>query len=86
MNFSSPAQDVIQRPVVLDQSQTHGQLTADEFRDYYELEWTANEIVSNDYKRVRRRLSLGSDRIVTNFPGGPAIPRRAFMRLCPNLP
>ena len=54
MNFSSPAQDVIQRPVVLDQSQTHGQLTDEEFRDYYELEWTANEIVSNDYKRVRK--------------------------------
>lgn len=54
MNFSSPAQDVIQRPVVLDQNQTHGQLTSEEFRDYYELEWTANEIVSNDYKRVRK--------------------------------
>lgn len=59
MNFSSPAQDVIQRPIILDQSQTHGQLTADEFRDYYELEWTANEIIANDYKRVRRcRLSF----------------------------
>ncbi|KAH9016449.1 diphthamide biosynthesis protein [Lactarius pseudohatsudake] len=52
MNFSSPAQDVIQRPVVLDQSQTHVQLAAEELRDYYELEWTANEIVSNNYKRV----------------------------------
>ncbi|KAH9161619.1 diphthamide biosynthesis protein [Lactarius sanguifluus] len=52
MDFSSPAQDVIQRPVVLDQSQTHVQLAAEELRDYYELEWTANEIVSNNYKRV----------------------------------
>ncbi|KAI9439278.1 diphthamide biosynthesis protein [Lactarius indigo] len=52
MNFSSPAQDVIQRPVVLDQSQIHVQLTAEELSDYYELEWTANEIVSNNYKRV----------------------------------
>jgi hypothetical protein len=58
MNFSSPTQDVIQRPVVLDQRQTHGQLTAEEFRDYYELEWTASEIISNSYKRVRSRFSL----------------------------
>ena len=58
MNFSSPAQDVIQRPLVLDQSKVHGQLTSEEFRDYYELEWTANEISSNDYKRVREDLSL----------------------------
>ncbi|KAH9051627.1 diphthamide biosynthesis protein [Lactarius deliciosus] len=52
MNFSSPAQDVIQRPVVLDQSQAHVQLAGEELRDYYELEWTANEIVANNYKRV----------------------------------
>ncbi|KAI9451826.1 diphthamide biosynthesis protein [Lactarius psammicola] len=52
MIFSSSAQDVIQRPVVLDQSQTRVQLTAEELSDYYELEWTANEIISNNYKRV----------------------------------
>ncbi|KAH9017780.1 diphthamide biosynthesis protein, partial [Lactarius deliciosus] len=52
MNFSSPAQDVIQRPVVLDQSQAHVQLAGEELRDYYELEWTTNEIVANNYKRV----------------------------------
>ena len=71
MNFSSPAQDVIQRPLVLDQSKAHGQLTAEEFRDYYELEWTANEIISNDYKRVREALSLAF--------------KIAISRLCPQV-
>lgn len=52
--FSSSAQAIIQRPVVLDKDETHVQLSAEEFRDYYELEWTANKIISKDYKRVSR--------------------------------
>jgi hypothetical protein len=50
--FSSSAQAVIQRPVALDKSETHTQLPAEQFRDYYELEWTANEIISKNYTRV----------------------------------
>jgi hypothetical protein len=52
--FSSSAQAVIQRPVVLNKGETHAQLSVEEIRDYYELEWTANEIISNNYKRVSR--------------------------------
>ncbi len=54
--FSSSAQAVIQRPVALDKSETHTQLPAEQFRDYYELEWTANEIISKNYTRVSRAL------------------------------
>lgn len=50
--FSSSAQAAIQRPVVLDNSETREQLSAEQFSDYYELEWTANEIISKNYKRV----------------------------------
>jgi hypothetical protein len=52
--FSSSAQAVIQRAVVLDNNETHSQLSVEEFNDYYELEWTAHEIISRDYKRVSR--------------------------------
>lgn len=63
MDFSSSAQDVIHRPLVLDQHQTR---LAEDLSDYYELEWTANEIISNAYKRVRRRsFSLSSLLTVT---------------------
>jgi hypothetical protein len=50
--FSSSAQQVIQRSIVLDPNQTNSQLSVEEIGDYYELEWTANEIISNNYKRV----------------------------------
>ena len=52
--FSSSAQAVIQRPVVLDKDEVHEQLSVEKFRDHYELEWTANEIISKHYKRVSR--------------------------------
>jgi len=50
--FSSSAQAAIQRPVVLDNNETREQLSAEQFSDYYELEWTANEIIAKNYKRV----------------------------------
>lgn len=51
--FSSSAQAVIQRPVVLDNNnETRERLSAEQFSDYYELEWTANEIIAKNYKRV----------------------------------
>jgi hypothetical protein len=73
MDFSSSGQDVIERPLILDQNQSR---VAEELSDYYELEWTANEIISNNYKRVRTRLFLSTpypDRILS--PGSAAIPR-----------
>jgi len=54
--FSSSAQAAIQRPVILDNSEAHEQLPAEQFSDYYELEWTANEIISKNYKRVSGAL------------------------------
>jgi hypothetical protein len=56
--FSSSAQAVIQRPVVIDENETHVQLSDEQFRDYYELEWTTNEIISKDYKRVSTLLLM----------------------------
>ena len=50
--FSSSAQAAIQRPVVLDNSKARERLSAEQLSDYYELGWTANEIVSKNYKRV----------------------------------
>ncbi|KAH9994336.1 putative diphthamide synthesis protein-domain-containing protein [Russula compacta] len=50
--FSASAQAVIQRPVVLDKNETRTQLSSEQFNDYYELEWTANELISNNYKRI----------------------------------
>ena len=50
--FSSSAQAAIQRPVVLDNSEARERLSAEQLSDYYELEWTANEIISKNYKRV----------------------------------
>jgi hypothetical protein len=56
--FSSSAQQAIQRSIVLDTDQTHTQLSVEELSDYYEVEWTANEIISNNYKRVSKHSSL----------------------------
>ncbi|KAI0248536.1 diphthamide biosynthesis protein [Lactifluus subvellereus] len=50
--FSSSGQQVIQRSVILDSNETRSQLSSEESGDYYELEWTANEIISNNYKRI----------------------------------
>ncbi len=56
--FSSSAQAIIQKPLVLDNDETLEQLSAEQFNDYYELEWTTNEIISKDYMRVSVSSSL----------------------------
>ncbi|KAI0290206.1 putative diphthamide synthesis protein-domain-containing protein [Russula brevipes] len=50
--FSSSAQAVIQSSVVLDENDAHAPLSAEQFNDYFELEGTANEIISKNYKRI----------------------------------
>jgi hypothetical protein len=71
--FSSSAQAAIQRPVILDKNETRANLSAEQFDDHYELEWTAKQIISKGYKRVSV-LSLspryGHDRqsTVSRFP------------------
>ena len=47
--FSSSAQAIIQKPLVLENDERFEQLSTEEFNDYYELEWTANEITSKNY-------------------------------------
>lgn len=54
--FSSSAQAAIQRNVVLDNSEAREQLSVEQLSDYYELQWTANEIISKNYKRVSAGL------------------------------
>ncbi len=56
--FSSSAQAIIQKPLVLESDDTSAQLSAEQFNDYYELEWTANEIISKNYMRVSVSSSL----------------------------
>jgi hypothetical protein len=75
--FSSSAQAVIQRAVVLDNNETRSQLSVEEFRDYYELEWTAHEIISKDYKRVSRSSFPNCDNDGLNIrnEGCSSIPR-----------
>ena len=50
--FSSSAQAVIQRPLVVENYEIRTQLSTEQFDDYYELGWTANEIISKNYSRV----------------------------------
>ena len=50
--FSSSAQEIIQKPLELEEDETRNQLSAEQFDDYYELGWTANEIISKNYTRV----------------------------------
>ncbi|KAF8500350.1 diphthamide biosynthesis protein [Russula emetica] len=50
--FSSSAQAIIQKPLALENDETYSQLSAEQLNDYYELEWTANEITSKNYMRV----------------------------------
>jgi hypothetical protein len=56
--FSSSAQAIIQKPLALENDETSAQLSAEQFNDYYELEWTANEITSKNYVRVSVSSSL----------------------------
>jgi hypothetical protein len=56
--FSSSAQAIIQKPLILENDETSEQLSAEQFSDYYELEWTANEITSKNYMRVSASSSL----------------------------
>lgn len=53
--FSSSAQAIIQSSLVIEK--TRAQLSAEQFNDHYELEWTANEIISKNYTRVSIPLS-----------------------------
>ena len=55
--FSSSAQDIIQKPLDIEE-ETHTQLSAEQFNDYYELGWTANEIIAKNYTRVSMLSSL----------------------------
>jgi hypothetical protein len=41
--FSSSAQAIIQKPLILENDETSEQLSAEQFSDYYELQWTAND-------------------------------------------
>jgi len=76
--FSSSAQAIIQRPLVLENNETPTQLSAEQFNDYYELEWTANEITSKNYMRVSVSSSLTRCVTMTRIPpiGCPPISRR----------
>ena len=61
--FSSSAQAIIQKPLVIDSDETSAQISAEQFNDYYELEWTVNEIISKNYTRVSVSSSteIGND-------------------------
>jgi hypothetical protein len=56
--FSSSAQAIIQKSLILENDETSERLSAEQFSDYYELEWTANEITSKNYMRVSASSSL----------------------------
>ncbi len=62
--FSSSAQAIVQKPLVLENNETPAQLFAKEFNDYYELEWTANEleIFSKNHMRMSAPSSLRTRR------------------------
>ena len=80
--FSSSAQAIIQKPLALENEETPAQLSAEQFNDYYELEWTANEITSKNYMRVSSRVSSSQTRWGNDDPnivppiGCPPISRR----------
>ncbi len=84
--FSSSSQAIIQKPLVLENDETRPQLLAEQFNDYYELEWTANEIISKMYTRVSAS-SLRRWATMTRTPpvDCPPIPRRTSARFGPNL-
>lgn len=56
--FSSSAQEIIQRPLDIEEDEARTQLSAEQFNEYYELGWTANEIISKNYMRVSMFSSL----------------------------
>lgn len=56
--FSSSAQEIIQKPLEIEEDETRKHLSAEQFNDYYELGWTANEIISKNYTRVSMASSL----------------------------
>ena len=78
--FSSSAQAIIQKPLVLESDETSAQLSAEQFNDYYELEWTANEITSKKFTRVSVSSfsALMRWKMMTRIPliGCPPISRR----------
>lgn len=76
--FSSSAQAIIQKPLALESDETSAQLSTEQFNDYYELEWTANEINSKNYMRVSVSSSLTRWETMTRIPsiGCPPISRR----------
>jgi hypothetical protein len=84
--FSSSAQAIIQKPLALENDATLEQLSEEQFNDYYELEWTANEIISNDYMRVSVSSSPQRWATMTRIlpTDCPSISRRTFARFCPN--
>lgn len=77
-DFSSSAHAIIQKPLVLEDDETFAQLSAEQFNDYYELEWTANEIISKNYMRVSLSSALMRWATMTRIPpiGCPSISRR----------
>jgi hypothetical protein len=83
--FSSSAQEVIQRPLVIENDETRTHLSTEQFNDYYELGWTANEIISKNYTRVSAPSSLLAAMTRTLPIDCPPISRRTFARFRPNL-
>ena len=78
--FSSSAHAIIQKPLVLKDDETSAQLSAEQFNDYYELEWTANEIISKNYMRVSLSSAPMRWATMTRIPpiGCPPISRRNY--------
>ena len=85
--FSSSAQEIIQKPLDIEEDETRNQLSAEHFNDYYELEWTANEIISKNYTRVSMPSSLLKWATMTQtIPlDRPTISRRTSSRFRSNL-
>jgi hypothetical protein len=59
--FSSSAQEIIQRPLDIEEDEARTQLSAEQFNEYYELGWTANEIISKNYMRVSEHVLLSTE-------------------------
>ena len=83
--FSSSAQAVIQRPLVVEDYETRTHLSTEQFDDYYELGWTTNEIISKDYSRVSVFSYLLAAMTRTLPIDCPPISRRTLARFCANL-
>jgi hypothetical protein len=59
--FSSSAQEIIQRPLDIEEDEARTQLSPEQFNEYYELGWTANEIISKNYMRVSEHVLLSTE-------------------------